>query len=106
MRSQSLRTVTSNGEVEGPAADAGLEPRAHTVPRRPRRHHRASRTPPTIVRLRRQLLQQSREIPATGAHECFVLGVVRRKKSPRGAWKAIACGYVLRPYILIGLPIM
>ena len=43
-------TLTSNGEVEGPDQSARLEPRAHTVFQRPRRHYRRSRTPPTIVR--------------------------------------------------------
>src|ERR1700680_4358023 len=42
--------VPSNGEVEGPRRSARLEPRAHTVFPRPRRHYRLSRTPPTIVR--------------------------------------------------------
>src|SRR4029077_11115718 len=42
--------VTSNGEVEGPPRSARLEPRVHTVFQHPRRHYRASRTPPTIVR--------------------------------------------------------
>ena len=43
--------LPSNGEVEGPHGHAGLAPRAHTVPRRPRRQtDHASRTPPTIVR--------------------------------------------------------
>src|SRR6267143_954507 len=42
--------VTSNGEVEGPRADARLEPRAHSSYPRPRRHYRPSRPPPTIVR--------------------------------------------------------
>src|SRR5437762_2609155 len=42
---------TSNGEVEGPDDHVGLAPRAHTVPRRPRRQTaHASRPPPTIVR--------------------------------------------------------
>jgi len=41
----------SNGEVEGPDDHAGWAPRAHTVPRRPRRQTKgASRPPPTIVR--------------------------------------------------------
>src|SRR5215475_8847058 len=43
-------TMQSNGEVEGPVGDAQLEPRAHNISRRPRRHYRASRHPPTIVR--------------------------------------------------------
>ena len=42
--------VTPNGEVEGPDDHARLEPRAHTVFPRPRRHYRVSRTPPTMVR--------------------------------------------------------
>src|SRR5712671_7762863 len=42
--------VTSNGEVEGPHDHVGQAPRAHTVPRRPRRQTaHASRPPPTIV---------------------------------------------------------
>src|SRR6266480_7406451 len=45
--------VPSNGKVEGPHDHAGQAPRAHTVPRRPRRQTaHASRTPPTIVRCR------------------------------------------------------
>jgi hypothetical protein len=44
------RMCASNGEVEGPRATARTEPRAHTAFPRPRRHYRASRTPPTIVR--------------------------------------------------------
>src|SRR5207302_1626778 len=40
----------SNGEVEGPRDGARLEPRAEHLPQRPRRHYRASRPPPTIVR--------------------------------------------------------
>jgi len=49
-----LSMVAPNGEVEGPADHAGQAPRAHTVPKRPRRQTvHASRTPPTIVRHRR-----------------------------------------------------
>ena len=48
--------VAPNGEVEGPDDHARLEPRAHTVFPRPRRHYRASRTPPTIVRRPRESL--------------------------------------------------
>src|SRR5690348_2626440 len=60
------QTVTSNGEVEGPRDVAGRahversspgaaraaeqEPRVHTLSPHPRRHYRASRPPPTIVR--------------------------------------------------------
>jgi len=44
------RDMTSNGEVEGPCRSARLEPRVHNLVPRPRRHCRASRTPPTIVR--------------------------------------------------------
>ena len=40
----------SNGEVEGPHTGVGLEPRVHTVFRRPRRHYRDSRPAPAIVR--------------------------------------------------------
>src|SRR5438105_2463669 len=47
---QSSGTATSNGEVEGPRDGARLEPRAEHLPQRPRRHYRASRPPPTIVR--------------------------------------------------------
>ena len=48
-----LSMVAPNGEVEGPADHAGQAPRAHTVPKRPRRQTvHASRTPPTIVRSR------------------------------------------------------
>ena len=43
-----------NGEVEEPRIGAGSEPRVHTLSQHPRRHYRASRTPPTIVRFRRQ----------------------------------------------------
>src|SRR6267154_3053363 len=40
-----------NGEVEGPGTHVDQAPRAHTVPRRPRRQtDHASRPPPTIVR--------------------------------------------------------
>src|ERR1700683_4263697 len=42
--------MLSNGEVEGPPRSAQMEPRVHTVFPHPRRHYRASRTPPTIVR--------------------------------------------------------
>src|SRR5579862_6389777 len=45
-------SLPPNGEVEGPRAGARLEPRVHTVFQHPRRHYRASRTPPTIVRSR------------------------------------------------------
>ena len=59
-----LPEVTSNGEVEGPDDHARSAPRAHTVPRRPRRQtDHASRTPPTMVRTRRAAavcLQQNR----------------------------------------------
>src|SRR5690348_13010314 len=45
--------LAPNGEVEGPRDHAGRAPRAHTVPRRPRRTTKgASRPPPTIVRSR------------------------------------------------------
>ena len=44
----------SNGEVEGPRAGARLEPRAHNLFQRPRRHYRVSRHPPTIVRRTRR----------------------------------------------------
>ena len=44
----------SNGEVEGPRDGTRLEPRADNLPQRPRRHYRASRPPPTIVRCRHQ----------------------------------------------------
>ena len=50
LRDAYLPQVTSNGEVEGPHTGPRLEPRAHNFSQRPRRHHRASRTPPTIVR--------------------------------------------------------
>jgi hypothetical protein len=47
--------MRSNGEVEGPDDHVGQATRAHTVPRRPRRQtDHVSRTPPTIVRGRRQ----------------------------------------------------
>jgi hypothetical protein len=42
--------VPANGEVEGPRDGARLEPRVHNLFPHPRRHYRASRTPPTIVR--------------------------------------------------------
>src|ERR1700732_478498 len=46
--------VRSNGEVEGLRIGAGQAPRAHTVPKRPRRQtDYASRPPPTIVRRHR-----------------------------------------------------
>ena len=46
-----LSKATSNGEVEGPPRSAHQAPRAHNIPKRPRRvtTHR-SRSPPTIVR--------------------------------------------------------
>src|SRR5712671_2760903 len=44
------RTSPSNGEAERPRASAGLEPWAHTVFPRPRRHYRLSRPAPVIVR--------------------------------------------------------
>src|SRR5205807_10428203 len=48
-----ILAASSNGKVEGPHDHAGQAPRAHTVPRRPRRQTaHASRTPPTIVRCR------------------------------------------------------
>jgi hypothetical protein len=42
--------MASNGEAERPRAGARLEPRAHTSFGRPRRHYRASRPAPAIVR--------------------------------------------------------
>jgi len=42
--------MTANEEVEGPRSSARMEPRAHTVFQRPRRHYRLSRPLPTIVR--------------------------------------------------------
>src|SRR5258708_33516247 len=68
-----------NGEVEGPddasgrsevdrsssggPDAAGLEPRADNLPQRPRRHYRASRPPPTIVRRHTQVLQATDPTP-------------------------------------------
>src|ERR1700732_5340169 len=47
-------SMAPNGEVEGPDDHVGQAPRAHTLPKRPRRQSdHASRTPPTIVRRRR-----------------------------------------------------
>ena len=49
-----ISRMRSNGEVEGPDDHARQAPRAHTVPRRPRRQTpHASRPPPTIVRRHR-----------------------------------------------------
>jgi hypothetical protein len=43
-------SVRSNGEVEGPRVGARLDPPVHNLSQHRRRHYRASRTPPTIVR--------------------------------------------------------
>jgi len=52
-----LSKATSNGEVEGPPRSPDQAPRAHTVFPRPRRVSTdRSRTPPTIVRCRKELL--------------------------------------------------
>jgi hypothetical protein len=52
---------TSNGEVEGPDDHVGEAPRAHHLPRVPRRQtDHASRTPPTIVRGTATTAKQSR----------------------------------------------
>src|SRR5207253_4974855 len=61
--------VTANGEVEGPDNHVGRAPRAHTVPRRPRRRTTgASRPPPTIVRRRHcgRRATETIHIPARG----------------------------------------
>jgi len=44
--------MTPNGQAEWPRAFSALEPRAQTVFQRPRRHYRASRRAPAIVRRR------------------------------------------------------
>src|SRR5204863_8677717 len=69
----------SNGEVEGPDDYAGQAPRAHTVPRRPRRQtDHASRPPPTVVR---RPLRESLHIQALAPHRD---GAVREKPDVPG----------------------
>ena len=48
--SRRILAASSNGEAERPHAGARSEPRAHTHFPRPRRHYRASRPAPAIVR--------------------------------------------------------
>jgi hypothetical protein len=62
-------SVTSNGEVEGPRRSGRLATRAHTFFPRPRRHYRASRTPPTIVR--RTLRDDEAKRSACNAEYCI-----------------------------------
>ena len=45
-----LRAASSNGLAERPRRSARLEPRVHTLFSHPRRHYRASRTAPALVR--------------------------------------------------------
>jgi hypothetical protein len=51
--------LQSNGEAERPHAGVRLEPRVHTVFQHLRRHYRASRPAPAIVRRRNKLVQVS-----------------------------------------------
>ena len=59
--------MRSNGEVEGPPRSAGFDPRARNFFPRPRRHYRLSRTPPTIVRRRHQLIAPHVTLPESEA---------------------------------------
>ena len=70
--------LRSNGDVDGLRGDGRLEPRTHTLFPGPRRHYRASRAPPTIVRLP----LQHRRPPLPSQH--LVEKAVRRPYPCRG----------------------
>jgi hypothetical protein len=82
----------SNGEVEGPRAGARLEPQAHTVFLRLRRHYRPSRTPPTIVRSHGGIPNvSSSDTPQKGQKSILRVSHPPRSVSgrlalPRGPW--------------------